>query len=777
MSRPRRLPLFLAATFVVGASVAGTVALSVNAAVPTTCNGLTVNLSGTDGPDLIVGTTGSNVIATGEGDDVIISLDGNDTVCSGGGNDTVALGAGNDFLSGAEGSDRGYGEAGTDTCRDVETVISCTNTNTPPPTTTTTQGPTTTTTLPVTTTTQPVTTTTVPPTGHFNTLPVGAVLPTEAACAVSVRGMTENRPNNTPFNQRRGTAPNATYPRATGNFVGTTDEIIQWTACKWGIDEDWVRAQIVTESFWDQRTVGDTAAGDGCTSHGLGQVRRCYHDNAFENSVQSSAYNLDYTYAVWRSCFEGEMTWLNTVERGATYQAGDQLGCMGVWFSGRYRTPPAIQYMNVVQGHFNNEPWLDSGFPPAQPTGPPATTTTTQPATTTTQAPTTTTTQPATTTTTLPPVTTTTQAPPTGNRFVETFDGAPASPQRYWQDSSFAVVTHKKSKYFGSDAIDSMAAEHATSCDAPPATHGIDTLDETVFLCRDHVMTAINADDYGAIYLTPAALVDFSGGVATIDVDVSTLRRSGRDWWDIWITPPSAYLQLPLQDWLPDLHGPPRNAVHVYMDFDNNRFDATIFRNGVETEVSTVSDVGWQTVLTPSATTRSTFRLELSSTSLKFGLPNDGLTWINTTFPALPFNEALVQFGHHSYSPSKAMTTSKAPNTWHWDNVVIDPATPFAIAHTTEDWAWSTGANATMDFASPTPAGHLSFSAIGSNIRVRFNGGAFQNAQLNPQQSGRDENYRSYWHPIPAGTTRVEFSGSNWAGGQYLVSDVNALGV
>lgn len=181
--------------------------------------------------------------------------------------------------------------------------------------------------------------------------------------------MSENRPQNVTYNNTRGTSPHNENPRVDGNFTGTTDEILQWAACKWGIDEDWLRAQIVTESWWDQRTVGDTAAGDGCTSHGVGQVRRCYHDPAFEdeNAVRSTAYNADYTYSVWRACFNGEYTWLNTVERGREYQAGDLLGCMGMWFSGRWYTDPALHYMNVVQGHFNSQTWKSPDFGPAFP--------------------------------------------------------------------------------------------------------------------------------------------------------------------------------------------------------------------------------------------------------------------------------------------------------------------------------------------------------------------------------------------------------------------------
>lgn len=177
--------------------------------------------------------------------------------------------------------------------------------------------------------------------------------------------MTENRPQNVTYNNTRGSSPHNEFPRVDGNFAGTTDEILQWAACKWGIDEDWLRAQIVTESWWDQRTVGDTE--NACTSHGVGQVRRCYHDPAFEdeNAVRSTAYNVDYTYHVWRACYNGEYTWLNTVERGRDYTAGDLLGCMGVWFSGRWYTSAAVNYMNVVQGHFNSRTWASANFGPA----------------------------------------------------------------------------------------------------------------------------------------------------------------------------------------------------------------------------------------------------------------------------------------------------------------------------------------------------------------------------------------------------------------------------
>ena len=199
----------------------------------------------------------------------------------------------------------------------------------------------------------------VPDPAHFGTVPPGNALPSEAACAAAVRAAGEVRAGNAAPNATRGTQPNTTYPQVTGNFTGTTDQILQWVACKWGIDEDVVRAQIAKESWWKMSTVGDNGQ-----SFGLGQVRQPYHGSAFvdDNAKRSSAYNVDYTYAAWRSCFEGNETWLNTVERGATYVAGDAWGCAGVWFAGRWLTAPAQQYIAEVKDYVQRRIWTTPEF-------------------------------------------------------------------------------------------------------------------------------------------------------------------------------------------------------------------------------------------------------------------------------------------------------------------------------------------------------------------------------------------------------------------------------
>jgi autotransporter family porin len=208
-----------------------------------------------------------------------------------------------------------------------------------------------------------------PPTGgtaHFGTLPVGAALPSDADCAARVRAANEVRPQNTTYNHTKGFGPPSNppqplYARITGNFTGTTDEILQWGACKWGIDEDIVRAQAVKESYWTQTNVGD-----GGDSFGILQVRQSAWGWAFNNGVgdpkSSTAYNVDVALAARRNCFEGNETWLNTVERGKDYAAGDIWGCVGLWFSGRWYTPDSVSYINDVQNDYNSRTWETPAF-------------------------------------------------------------------------------------------------------------------------------------------------------------------------------------------------------------------------------------------------------------------------------------------------------------------------------------------------------------------------------------------------------------------------------
>jgi hypothetical protein len=199
------------------------------------------------------------------------------------------------------------------------------------------------------------------------TRPPGAKLLSDAAAARHVkRSSFEPRRDNADENRRMLTRRQRRYFRAhsdmtykdrvTGHFRGTTDEIIQWAAWKHGISEDLLRAVAVQESWWHMSTIGDN--GD---SFGLFQIRRPFHCcPSFARN--STAFNADYYGAILRAYYDGKETWLNTVERGRDYRAGDLWGSVGAWFAGRWHTPAAEQYIAAVKQHLKARTWRTRDF-------------------------------------------------------------------------------------------------------------------------------------------------------------------------------------------------------------------------------------------------------------------------------------------------------------------------------------------------------------------------------------------------------------------------------
>lgn len=214
---------------------------------------------------------------------------------------------------------------------------------------------------------------------RFKTLPPTSPLPSGATCALQVRPTRESIPENAAWNARTGVGvAGTTYLsdrisavafelRIDGNFVGTTDEIIQWAACKWGIDEDHVRAQALVESSWFAGKLGDCgqvtlASTDGCASVGLLQVRGAEVDAVHPGTMpwawDSTAFNLDYALAVHRACFEGIEVWLaNESPNGVTYRPGDLMGCSGRWFSGDWYSNDAIDYITRLETVLSQRRW------------------------------------------------------------------------------------------------------------------------------------------------------------------------------------------------------------------------------------------------------------------------------------------------------------------------------------------------------------------------------------------------------------------------------------
>jgi hypothetical protein len=179
------------------------------------------------------------------------------------------------------------------------------------------------------------------------------------------------------------------FGRVTGNFTGTTDEIIQWAAAKWGLPDDLIRAAVVQESNWYQdlkdangnpitgRGYGDFGhcggspapsgyGANGPASFGIIQIKWCASKDAnapgygtWPWSEKATAYNLDFYGAIIRGCIEGWDSWLSN-----GYRAGDLWGCVGRWYSGQWYSAAAVDYIARVKQIYNAKPWRawsDSG--------------------------------------------------------------------------------------------------------------------------------------------------------------------------------------------------------------------------------------------------------------------------------------------------------------------------------------------------------------------------------------------------------------------------------
>ena len=243
---------------------------------------------------------------------------------------------------------------------------------------------------------QPAPTGTTPTGINYTTLPPGSALPGDSTCASNVtRSAFEPRPDNYAANHQVPTAAqianlhpwnsligmddksDSLRQRVTGNFTGTTDEILQWVACKWGIDPNIVRAEAVTESTWHQSQLGDytnsqslcppgTWNGTSCyQSYGILQIKYTYFQSEWPMSRDDTAFNADFVYGWLRNCYEGWTDYLYQSTPAAgypSYHAGDIWGCLGFWFSGTWYDQGAINYINVTKGYYTQKPWLQPGF-------------------------------------------------------------------------------------------------------------------------------------------------------------------------------------------------------------------------------------------------------------------------------------------------------------------------------------------------------------------------------------------------------------------------------
>lgn len=258
---------------------------------------------------------------------------------------------------------------------------------------------------------------------HFPTLPPHAALPSGPECAAQIPATSETIAGNRPFNRTRVTpgelaafaangytfetlSSHAQYARITGDYVGSTDMIMRWVACKYGIDEKVVRGQAWQESYWQQWQVGDRrTTRDQCVHSGFATLWNntislvdghevlcpycCYTSwSAWQTKVyyewktwpmikNSTSFAGEYRFADTRTCMNGDWTPYfarrpaqpghNTYAEDLAAYAHNPTranldtilwGCIGMHYSGGWYDAEAIRYIADIRGDIVHRRWL-----------------------------------------------------------------------------------------------------------------------------------------------------------------------------------------------------------------------------------------------------------------------------------------------------------------------------------------------------------------------------------------------------------------------------------
>jgi hypothetical protein len=165
----------------------------------------------------------------------------------------------------------------------------------------------------------------------------------------------------------------------------STDDLIQWAAHKWGIPEDWLRAEYIQETSWNHYGLGDRAtetASDfaqypiqarvpGSTtdvyeSMGITQIkwRPDGSDSTGTEPLRwkSMAFNIDYQAAAIRFYYD-DPNGTRTSWGDASYARCQPWNSIGGWFEPYpWNNSGQQSYISSVQAYLNNRTWTTSSF-------------------------------------------------------------------------------------------------------------------------------------------------------------------------------------------------------------------------------------------------------------------------------------------------------------------------------------------------------------------------------------------------------------------------------
>jgi hypothetical protein len=164
----------------------------------------------------------------------------------------------------------------------------------------------------------------------------------------------------------------------------STDDLIQWAAHKWGIPEDWLRAEYVKESYWNQFMLGDDTpvpaswyrlypsqsrvphSSGVYQSLGITQVRWApdgsLHPGTEPLRWLSTSFNVDYQAATVRFYYDNPQG-SRTAWGDGSYVPCQAWNSIGAWYQ-PYPWNNAGQhgYVASVQGILSDREWTKASF-------------------------------------------------------------------------------------------------------------------------------------------------------------------------------------------------------------------------------------------------------------------------------------------------------------------------------------------------------------------------------------------------------------------------------
>jgi hypothetical protein len=238
--------------------------------------------------------------------------------------------------------------------------------------------------------------------------PVGSLPLSDAKAAAMVRHRPEQRPQNTHYNDfvpsaaeiaafhsartssgesiLRSNRLNAYVDGTSCMSKPSTDDLIQWASVKWGIPTDWLRAEYVHESYWDQQNTGDRAVvpvqwyreypliaqipgsreREVFESLGIAQIKWKPDNSQWAGTEplrwKSTAFNVDYQAATVRFYYDDPMG-LRTAWGDSSYAPGNQWLSIGGWFEPYpWNNAGQSTYIMNVQQNLAARTWAQPGF-------------------------------------------------------------------------------------------------------------------------------------------------------------------------------------------------------------------------------------------------------------------------------------------------------------------------------------------------------------------------------------------------------------------------------